>query len=247
MEELTKDSFFNGALMVRQPKNGYRFSIDAILLAHYAGLRAKTSVLDLGTGCGIIPLILAHRHPKLRIYGIEIQQSLAEIAEMNVKENHLEDRILIRCTDMKYLRQDMLGESVDVVISNPPYRRVCSGRMNPDSQKAVARHEIKATLSDVTETAKRMLRISGRLIVIYPAERAADLLLQMRASQIEPKYFRAIHSLPNSDAKIVLVEGVRGACPGIRIAAPFVIYQNNGSYSPESEAIFSSNLSEISG
>lgn len=234
MDELTEDSLFKGDMIVRQPKNGYRFSIDAVLLAHYAGLRAKEQVLDLGTGCGIIPLILAKKNPKLKIYGIEIQESLAEIALLNVKENQMQDRIFIRCADMKSLHRDMFG-NIDTVVCNPPYRKVFSGRMNPDTQKAIARHEIKIALADITELAKQILSISGRFIVIYPAERTADLLLQMRKSQIEPKHLRFIHSMPDTEAKLLIAEGIRGACPGIRIASPLIIYQENGSYAQEVE------------
>jgi tRNA1Val (adenine37-N6)-methyltransferase len=208
------------------------------LLAHYAGLRASQTVLDLGTGCGIIPLILAWRNPKLRIYGIEIQTQLAEIASCNVKENNMQDRIHIFCTDMKTLRQNAIAENIDTVVSNPPYRKICSGRINPASQKAIARHEIKATLSDVTETAKRMLAISGRFIVIYPAERTAELLMQMRQSQVEPKILRPIYSFADTKAELVLAEGIRGGHPGMKIAPPLLIYEKDGSYSPEVKEMF---------
>jgi len=238
INELTRDSFFNGVLHIKQQCYGYRFSIDAILLAFYAGLRARCVVLDLGTGCGVIPLILAYRNPELRIYGIEIQKDLAEIASGNVIENNMQERIRVLCADMKAITPEMIGTPIDTVISNPPYRKICSGRMNPDSQKAIARHEIKAKLSDVTETAKRMLTISGRFIVIYPAERAADLLTQMRQSQLEPKFLRPIHSLPDSEAKLILAEGIRGGQPGMKIAPPLMIYQKPGDYSTEVRNMF---------
>ncbi len=237
-DELTRDSFFNGALHIRQQRYGYRFSVDAILLAFYAGLRARHVVLDLGTGCGIIPLILAYRNPKLRIYGIEIQKQLADIASGNVIENSMQERIRILYTDMKEITQKMIAEPIDTVVSNPPYRKICSGRMNPESQKAIARHEIKAKLWDVTETAKQMLAISGRFIVIYPAERATDLLTQMRQSQLEPKFLRPIHSLPDTQARLILAEGIRGGQPGMKIAPPLVIYQKHGEYSSEIREMF---------
>jgi tRNA1Val (adenine37-N6)-methyltransferase len=240
MDKLTGDSFFNGDLSIRQDRNGYRFSIDAILLAYYAGLRARRVVLDLGTGCGIIPLILAWRNPELRIYGVEIQKDLAQIASGNVIENRMQERIRILSADMKAITQNMIAEPIDTVVSNPPYRKICSGRMNPDSQKAIARHEIKAKLSDVTETAKRMLTISGRFMVIYPAERTADLLTQMRQSQVEPKFLRPIHSMPNTEAKLILAEGIRGGHPGMKIAPPLVIYQKHGDYSSEVREMFAS-------
>lgn len=148
MKTLTTDTFLNGHLQVKQNRSGYRFSIDAVLLACHIRLQPGDKVLDLGTGCGIIPLILAHRHKKVKVYGVEVQKELADIASENVKENRMEDRITILCRDMKELKHDMVSGPVDLIVCNPPYRKAGSGRMNPDQQKAVARHEIKVNLND---------------------------------------------------------------------------------------------------
>ena len=238
MDTLTTDSFFNGRIQVLQQRCGYRFSIDAVLIAAYAGPRPADTVLDLGTGCGIIPLILAERNPKIKVYGIEVQQSLADLAMLNVKANGLDKRIHILCMDMKALQPDKIGAPIDLVVSNPPYRKAATGRINPDQQRAVARHEIKVTLSDFIETARRMLRVSGRLVMIYPAERMTDLIVQMRSSGIEPKLTRMIHSAADTRAKLILVEGKKGGRPGLKIGPPLIIYQKNGSYTDEVQAMF---------
>jgi tRNA1Val (adenine37-N6)-methyltransferase len=230
---LTVDTFFNGRILVKQHRDGYRFSIDAVLLASHVMPRPGDTVLDLGTGCGIIPLILAYRYPQISIYGIEIQQRLADIAAVNVKENRMEDRITILCKDMKHLKQNSIPEPARLVITNPPYRKADSGRINPNQERAVARHEIKAALFDVLDTARRMLRISGRFVSIYPAERMTDMLAQMRSSGIEPKYIRMIHSGPNTDAVLILVQGIRGGHPGMKIGPPLVICREDGSYTDE--------------
>ena len=238
MKTLTTDTFLNGCIQVKQSRQGYRFSIDAVIVAAHAKPRPTDKTIDLGTGCGIIPLILAYRYPGIKVFGIEVQEELAEIAALNVEENGLADRITILNRDMKSLKHHMTSGPVDWVVSNPPYRKVESGRINPDNQRAIARHEIKITLSDVVETASRMLNISGRFVTVYPAERMTDLLTQMRLKEIEPKFLRMIHSGGDTDAKLVLVEGSKGGGPGIKAGPPIIIYRKNGAYTAEMEAMF---------
>lgn len=238
MKSLTADSFFNGRIQVKQHRSGYRFSIDAVLLASHARPGPKDTVLDLGTGCGIIPMILAYRNPGIKIYGIEVQTDLADIAALNITENGLDDQIAVLCMDMKALILEMTSGPVDLVVSNPPFRKADSGRINPSRQRAVARHEIKATLYDVVETGRRMLRTGGRFVMVYSAERMADILTQMRTAGIEPKSIRAIHSGIETAAKLVLVEGKKEGRAGIKIGPPLIIYRKTGSYTDEVEKMF---------
>jgi tRNA1Val (adenine37-N6)-methyltransferase len=238
MDKLTTDTFFNGRIRVKQHPSGYRFSIDPILLAFHTRPRSGDKILDLGTGCGIIPLILAYRNPEAKICGVEVQKSLADVAALNVKENSMKNRIAIICKDMKDLKHNMVSGPFEWVVSNPPYRKRASGRLNPERQRAVARHEIKATLHDVVEAARRMLRVSGKFVAIYSAERTTDLLTQMRSAGIEPKFLRSIHSVRNTEAKLILVEGVKGGRSGMKIAAPLVIYHKDRSYTDETAEMF---------
>jgi len=238
MNPLTTDAFFGGRLQIRQGASGYRFSIDAIVLAHHTDMHAGESVLDLGTGCGIIPLILAYRYPDIRAYGIEIQEELADLAVSNVSANHMQNRIKVLCRDMRDLKPHMIGGPVDVIVCNPPYRRPNSGRLNPDPQRAVARHEIKVSLIDVLQAARQMLRTAGRFVTIYTAERIVELLSQMRSAGIEPKSIRSIHSQLDTEAKLILVDGVKGARPGARLHSPLIIYDTNGEYTQEVQEMF---------
>jgi tRNA1Val (adenine37-N6)-methyltransferase len=238
MPESTSDSFFNGRIEIRQDRSGYRFSIDAVLLAYHARPRSGDRVLDLGTGCGIIPLILAFRYPDIAIYGVEIQPEMSELADINVNNNRMQDRITILCRDMRELKSRMTAGPVDLVVCNPPYRKPQSGRLNPDQQRAVARHEIKATLPDLLMAARRMLRTGGKFTVIYPAERTVELFTQMHANGIEPKMLRMIHSSRETAAKLVLVEGAKGGRPGTSIAPPLFLYDENGEYTSEVLAMF---------
>ena len=233
MNHQETDSFFNGKLLVKQDPAGYRFSIDAILLASHARPRAKERVLDLGTGCGIIPLILAFRHPNVTAIGIEIQKELAQMAIANVEANHLQNQIRVLCQDMRTLTPDAIGGPVDLVVCNPPFHKPKSGRINPDRQRAIARHELKINLADILQTAKRMLRPAGRFVTIYTAERLTDLFVQMRAHGIEPKSMRAVHGQLAAEARLILVSATKGAQPGTRLQPPVVIYDSKGVYSQE--------------
>ena len=238
MDSLTTDTFFGGKLHIKQQASGYRFSLDAVLLACHAGPRADERLLDLGTGCGIIPLILTYRNSNIAAFGIEIQEDLAELAISNVKANHMQNRIAVLRQDMRDLKPDMIGGPVDLVVCNPPYRKPNSGRVNPDAQRAIARHELKVSLADVLQTARRMLRTAGRFVTIYTAERIVELLCQMRTEGVEPKFMRSIHSQLDTEAKLILVDGVKGARPGTRLGPPLIIYDTDGEYSKEVQGMF---------
>ena len=160
------------------------------------------------------------------------------IAEQNVSTNRMEDRIRILQMDMKALTEKMISGPVDLVVSNPPYRVPNSGRTNPDQQRAVARHEIKITLKEVVETARRMLKNKGRFLVIISAERLTDILTMLRLESMEPKRIVMIHSRAGSDAKMVLVEGVKMGRSGLTIRQPQYIYNGDGIYTESIEKMF---------
>ena len=230
---MTTDNLFRGRLKIIQKKKGYRFSIDAPILAQHVRLGATDIAVDLGTGCGIIPLILSLQTPSAHIYGIEIQKDLAELASGNVRLNHMEGKITIVHGDMKDFKSYLTPGTVDVVFSNPPYRKVLSGRISPQAERAVARHEIKASLSDVVSVAQSLLKRSGRFVVIYPAERVIDLVLRMRASKLEPKRLRLIHPKQSSRAILAIAQGIKYGNPGLEVQPPIIIYKPGGGYTDE--------------
>lgn len=233
IEALTGDTFFDGRLRVAQSPRGYRFSIDAVLLAHFVQPRPGQTVIDLGTGCGIIPLMLVFRHPRIRVWGVEIQPELVGLAADNVRANHMAEGICIRQADMRTITPDVSDGPVDVVCSNPPYHRGRSGRVNPDAQRAVARHEIAITLPALIQASRRVLKTGGRFVTIYPAERTAELIDHMRSMHLEPKRLRPVHSTGQTDARRVLVEGRAGGRPGLTITPPLIVYGQDGAYSEE--------------
>lgn len=238
MSSYTTDSFFDGKIRVMQNRRGYRFSIDAVLLAYHANPHTGDKVLDLGTGCGIISIVMACRCDGLKIFAVEVQTELADLAAANVQQNGLEGHIEVLGKDMKLLTPQMTTGPCDLIVSNPPYHRPGSGRINPDPQRAVARHEIKTSLVDLLQTARRMLRTGGRFVTIYTAERTTDILSQMRLEQIEPKMMRMIHSNQDTDAGLILIEGVKGGRPGLKAGPPLFIYNEKGAYAQEVQRMF---------
>lgn len=234
----TCDQILDGQLQVWQSRRGYRFSIDALLLAFHAAVsRPSERILDLGTGCGIIPLVTAWRFPTVSIIGVEIQPELAALARFNAGQNSFSGRITIIEDDYTRLPAKAVGPPVDMVVANPPYRRPSSGRINPKRQRALARHEIAVTLQSLIQAMRRFLKTGGRGWMIYTVERMAELLADLRSHHLEPKYLRLIHSHRNVPAKHCLIKVVKGARPGLQADAPLIIYKDEDIYTAEVTAM----------
>ncbi len=230
----TVDTFFDGRLAIRQDRRGYRFSIDAFLLAHQVRLRQDDRhVVDFGTGVGILPLLLAYRHAGIDFCGVELQPGLARRARENVQTNRMADRIQIIEADLQTIHPRDLGHTADVSVSNPPYRRAKSGRINPNHERALARHEIALTLEGLLRAVRRVLKTGGYFWTIYPAPRLPELINRMQSFNIEPKFLRTVHSRDGCDAKMVLVAGVKAAAGGLVVGAPLFIYRDETQYTDE--------------
>ena len=214
------DEFMHGRLRLIQPRCGYRFSIDAVLLAQFVTTRAGDKVVDLGTGCGIIPLLLLLTRPVSHVVGLEIQPDLAGQAFRNAWLNGVAGKMSVVIADAGNAPLPPL--STDLVVCNPPYRQIATGRVNPNPQKAIARHEILLALDDILKTSKRILKIGGRLALIYPSVRIVDMMARMRYHGVEPKRIRFIHSDGKSESKLVLVEGTAGGRRGIKVLPPLL-------------------------
>lgn len=212
------DRFMTGRLRLIQSETGYRFSMDALLLADFVTIRAGDRVVDLGTGCGVISLILLSSRPVELVWGLEIQESLARQAARNVFLNGCSERMAVVRGDLRHL--PFSGSCANVVVCNPPYRKARSGRINPDPQRAIARHELTARLGEIVKAASFLLKSRGRFAAVYPAERLVDLFGQLRRVNLEPKRLRMVHASPRSGAKLVLVEAAAGAKPGLRVEEP---------------------------
>jgi tRNA1Val (adenine37-N6)-methyltransferase len=233
----TRDTLFEGKLSVIQSKAGYRFSIDSLLLARFAVVRKGNRVIDLGTGNGVVALILASSEPSLKITGLEIQGEMVERAARSAALNGLSDRVSIVQGDVRAPEGIFSAGSFDIAVCNPPYRRLASGRINPNGEKRVARHEIKANLSDFVRAAAYWLGRGGAMAVVYPATRMTDLMQTMREEALEPKRVRLVHSFESSEAALVMTEGIKQARGGLKIMPPLVVYTEERKYTPEMSAI----------
>jgi len=214
------DNFMEGRLKVIQSKDGYRFSIDAILLSEFVTVRPGDVVVDLGTGCGIILLVLLLAKPVGHVFGLEIQKELAAQAKRNTSLNGFETKMEVIIGDIR--NPPMARKWADVVLCNPPYRQVKSGRINPDPRRAVARHELLASIDDVLMAATGLLRRNGRLALIYPSVRLTDILVRMRRFGLEPKRLRINYPTLKSRAELALIEASLGGRPGLEIGPPLL-------------------------
>jgi len=219
----TLDTFFDRRIQILQKKRGYRFSVDAILLAQFSKIRKNEKVIDLGTGCGILPLLLSHQTKAHSFVGVEIQEGLAELAKRNVLLNRLEDRISILQNDFRKLKTIFPPESFDVVLSNPPYRKYRTGRMNPTQEKAIARHELHGTLEDLASIASYLLPTKGRCYLIFPALRTVDLLIVLRSQRLEPKRLQFVHPHFEEDAKFILSESIKESGSELKVMNPLIL------------------------
>lgn len=232
------NSLFEGRLNLYQYTNGYRFSIDTVLLASFARARLRGTVADLGTGSGVLPILLARSPDVDALTGFEIQPDLAELARCNVALHNLGQRASIEQADIKGIRSLHKAESFDGAIANPPFYPLGTGRINPGSQNAAARHELLATLRDFVRAAAYLIKNGGKFCAIFPATRSADLICTMRENKIEPKVMRCVHSRADEPAVMLLVEGIKNAGSQTTILPPLFIYSSGQTYSPEVVRMF---------
>jgi tRNA1Val (adenine37-N6)-methyltransferase len=233
----TLDVLFNGRLRVLQSRRGYRFSLDALLLAHFASPRGGEKVVDLGSGSGVVSLILGSRYPDLVVTGLEIQESMVSLAQRSARLNRLEGRVEFLQCDVRAVTRTWPPGGIGLVVCNPPYRRIGSGRISQEHERMIARHEVKAELKDFLRAGSYLLERKGKMVLIFLAGRLADLLEAMRSAGLEPKRLRFVHSSSSEPAGLVLVEGVKGARVGITTTPPLIVYGNDGRYGAEATKI----------
>jgi tRNA1(Val) A37 N6-methylase TrmN6 len=232
-EDESLDTFYHGRILVLQKKRGYRFSVDAPLLADFIQTGEHDSLLELGTGTGIISLLLSIK-PFRRIVALEIQASLASLARRNVQLNGLEDRIVVLCQD---LRDYHPGEKFDVIFSNPPYIRKQGGQLSSSSEKSIAKHELSCDIFDIMRKTGELLNPEGRSYLIFPAEREEDLREAVERSRLKIRTLRYVHSRRHESPNLLLAEcGFRSA--GKSILPPLILYGEKGRYTREAEQIF---------
>ena len=223
-ENETLDDLLEGNLKILQKRDGYRFSNDSILLADFVGIPQGNSIVDLGTGCGILPILMAHKTQMKMIVGVEIQKDLAEMAKRSVALNNFSGRVIVIREDIRNIKDLFSAESFDNVLSNPPYRRVSSGRISPHPQKAIACNEIQCSIGDVLKISSYLLRPKGKVYLIFPALRLSDLMCELKESNLEVKKLQIVYSGADSEGKRVLVEASKDGGGGLKILKPLFVH-----------------------
>ncbi|HHW12177.1 MAG TPA: methyltransferase [Firmicutes bacterium] len=227
-----------GDLRIKQHPAIFKFTVDPILLAGFVRIRPGASVLDLGTGAGVIPLWLTGYRGVERVTGLEIQPEVAELARENVKLNGLEERIRILTGDLRMPPAVLAAGSFDWVLSNPPYWPATARFLPGAPALAQAKFELTCTLRDVVAAAARFCRAGGRVGLIHLPERLAELLCELRHYKLEPKRLCLVQTKPGARPHRVLVEAQKFARPGLKVMAPFSIQGADGSFSPEMTRVY---------
>lgn len=220
-----------------QDKKRFCFGIDAILLANFAEIRNDDNVYDLGTGNGIIPLLLAKSFRLNSITGLEIQAECAQMAERSVKINSLENKIKIVNGDIKNVSKLFPKAKADAVVSNPPYMINQHGKQNPGDSKAIARHEVLCSLDDVVSAAEYLLKPQGRFYMIHRPFRLAEIIVTLSKHNLETKKIRLVHPFADKEPNMVLIETRKFANSRVTIEKPLVVYDTPGTYTAEVQKI----------
>jgi tRNA1Val (adenine37-N6)-methyltransferase len=224
-----------GRLRLWQPRDGYRFAVDPLLLVDFVGAPVGQAC-DLGAGCGVIALALARADGDARVTAVELQPRLAALARRNAVDNGLAERVTVVEADLAHRRAArgaLPGAAFDLAVSNPPFRPLGEGSANPVDESAIARHELRLTLGALTAEMRRVLRPGGRAVVIYPAERLTALLGALDGAGLRPRRLRLVHARANEPARRALVEARKGQRGHLTVEPPLVLYGDDGAYSAE--------------
>lgn len=227
------DDLERSGLKIIQNPNKFCFGMDAVLLSGFAKIKKGEIVADIGTGTGIIPILLTGKSEGGKFIGIEIQEDMADMARRSVAMNQLSDKIEIICKDINDISDVIAASSVHVVVSNPPYMKSLSGIHNCEDGIAIARHEIKCSLSDILRESARILRDGGRLYMVHRPHRLTELICEMRKYSLEAKRICLVHPFREKPANMVLVEAVKGGGTWMDVDPPIIVYERAGKYTKE--------------
>ncbi len=221
--ERLDDLQVNGLELIQDP-NKFCFGVDAVFLSDFVRVKPGETVLDMGTGNGIIPVLLSAKTQGKKFTGLEIQPDTAEMARRSVRLNHLEERIEIVTGDIKEAAEIFKPAFFDVITTNPPYMPAEHGLRNPDSARAIARHEVMCSLDDILRESMRLLQDKGRFYMIHRPFRLTEIMIKMNQYKIEPKRIQFIYPYIDKEPAMVLIEGVRGARSRVTVEPPIIIY-----------------------
>jgi len=227
------DDLNRNGYKIIQSKDKFCFGMDAVLLSGFAVVKEGEKVLDLGTGTGIIPILLEAKTKGDSFKALEIQEESAEMARRSVILNNQQDKIEIVTGDIKVASQIFGGAAFDVITTNPPYMNDNHGLKNPDLPKAIARHEVLCTLEDVVRESAKLLKPGGRLYMVHRPHRLIEIINTLTNYKLEPKRIKLVHPYVDKEANMVLIEAVRGGKSMVKMEAPLIVYKEQGVYTDE--------------
>lgn len=221
-------------LKIIQNKNGFCFGMDSVLLSDFAKeIKKNSTILDMGTGTGILGILLSAKTQDTKITGVEIQPEVAQMAQRSVQLNHLEERIDIICEDIKELKKIYETQSFDAIVTNPPYKKKGTGGINENEAKLISRHEITANLEDFISIASYLLKDQGSIYMVHRPERLADIMTSLRKYKLEPKVIKFVHPNQEKEPNLILVKATKNARPFLKVENPIYIYDLQGNYTKE--------------
>lgn len=237
-------------MKIIQNKNGFCFGIDSVLLSDFAKeIKNGAKCVDLGTGTGILGILLCAKTNLSQIIGIEIQEEVAEMANRSIILNNLENKFKIININLKEIKNNKINylekNSFDYIITNPPYKKLNTGKINENEKKLISRHEITANLDDFIEVANYLLKDKGTIFMVHRPERLADIIEKMRKEKIEPKEIKFVYPKVNEKPNLILIKGVKNAKPFLKINKPLYIYNEDGSYTDEILKIYNKKREDL--
>ena len=237
-------------MKIIQNKNGFCFGIDSVLLSDFAKeIKNGAKCVDLGTGTGILGILLCAKTNLSQIIGIEIQEEVAEMAHRSIILNNLENKFKIININLKEIKNNKINylekNSFDYIITNPPYKKLNTGKINENEKKLISRHEITANLDDFIEVANYLLKDKGTIFMVHRPERLADIIEKMRKEKIEPKEIKFVYPKVNEEPNLILIKGVKNAKPFLKINKPLYIYNEDGSYTDEILKIYNKKREDL--
>lgn len=231
--ERIDDLEFKG-LKIIQNSTGFCFGIDSVLLSDYAkNIKKGSKIIDIGTGTGIIGILLTGKTENTYITGIEIQEEVAEMAQRSILLNNLENRFCIKNINIKNIFDEINPNTIDAIVTNPPYMKINTGAISIEKKKLISRHEVECTLEDIIKISYKLLKSKGEFYMVHRAERIVDILYYLRKYKLEPKNIRFIHSKINQEPNLVLIKCVKNGGYGLKIDKPLIVYNDDGKYTDE--------------
>lgn len=223
-------------MKIIQNKDGFCFGIDSVLLSDFAKeIKDNSKVVDLGTGTGILGILLCAKTNLKEILGVEIQEEVANMAQRSIELNNLKNRFKILNDNIKNIEKNNINlkNNFDYVVTNPPYKKLNTGKINENEKKLISRHELTANLDDFIKTASFLLKDKGTLFMVHRPERLVDILEKMRKEKIEPKELKFIYPKINKEPNLILIKGVKNANPFLKIDKPLYVYNEDGNYTDD--------------